>query len=40
MEAGISNHIWTVGELIALLPKPTVRASSTEREMVIKALNG
>jgi IS1 family transposase len=39
MEAGISDHIWTVEELIALLPKPTVKVSNIESELVTKALS-
>jgi len=39
-EAGLCDHIWTVGELIALLPKPAVKASTIERDLIAKALGG
>src|ERR1700722_5126744 len=38
MEAGLTDHVWTLEELIALLPKPTVKASTIEQEMVKTAL--
>jgi IS1 family transposase len=38
MEAGLTDHIWTLEELIALLPKPVVKASVIESQMVKKAL--
>lgn len=38
MEAGLSNHVWSVEELCALLPRPTVRASKIEHEILTKAL--
>ena len=38
MQAGLSDHVWTVEELIALLPKPVVRASTIESEMLRRAL--
>jgi IS1 family transposase len=38
MEAGLSDHIWGVEELIALLPKPVVRESQIERKLVSQAL--
>jgi len=38
MEAGITDHVWSVEELIALLPKPTVKPSSIDRELILKAL--
>jgi IS1 family transposase len=40
MEAGLTDHVWTLEELCALLPKPVVKASSLDREMVVKALVG
>ena len=40
MEAGISNHIWTVEELCALLPKSQSSARIAENHMVVAALNG
>jgi IS1 family transposase len=37
-EAGLCDHIWTVEELIALLPKPVVRPSTKDRELSLRAL--
>ena len=37
-ESGLSDHIWNVEELIALLPKPVVRESMIERELLQEAL--
>jgi len=37
-EAGLSDHIWNVEELIALLPKPIVKASTIESRILAKAL--
>src|ERR1700737_133551 len=30
MEAGLSDHVWTIDEICALLPKPTVSASQID----------
>jgi len=38
MQAGISDHIWGLDELIALLPKPVVRASTIEQRLLAEAL--
>jgi IS1 family transposase len=38
MEAGLTDHVWTLEELIALLPKPVVKASRIESDLVSKAL--
>jgi len=38
MEAGLANHIWTVDELIALLPKPVARPTTKDRELLLRAL--
>jgi hypothetical protein len=38
MQAGLTDHVWGIDELIALLPKPVVRESSIEREILQKAL--
>ena len=38
MQAGISDHVWGVEELIALLPKSVVRASTIERDLLAKVL--
>ena len=37
-EAGLSNHVWDVEELIALLPKPIIKTSMIEKNLVLKAL--
>ncbi len=39
MQAGISDHIWSLDELVSLLPKPVVRASTIERDLLTKALD-
>ena len=38
MEAGITDHVWNLEELIALLPKPVVKASTIEQNLTLKAL--
>jgi hypothetical protein len=38
MEAGISDHVWTIAELCSLLPEPTTTARHAENKMVRKAL--
>lgn len=38
MEAGLTDHVWSLEELCALLPKPVVKASTIETELVAKAL--
>ncbi len=38
MEAGITDHVWSVEELCALMPKPTVRASEIEKNILLRAL--
>jgi IS1 family transposase len=38
MEAGLTDHIWTVEDLISLLPKPVVRPSTIDRELLRRAL--
>jgi IS1 family transposase len=39
MEAGLTDHVWSLEELCALLPKPVVKASSIEKNLVLKALS-
>ncbi|MGA7081259.1 MAG: IS1 family transposase [Terriglobales bacterium] len=39
MEAGLTDHIWTLEELCALLPKPVVRSSTIEQQLLAKALS-
>lgn len=38
IEAGISDHLWTVEELCAMLPEPVSKSRRIEKEMVQKAL--
>ncbi|MGC2109004.1 MAG: IS1 family transposase [Candidatus Korobacteraceae bacterium] len=38
MQAGLSDHVWEVEELCALLPKPTVSKSTIERDLLLRAL--
>jgi IS1 family transposase len=38
MEAGLSDHVWSIEELVTLLPKPVVKASTIESDLVRKAL--
>jgi IS1 family transposase len=40
MEAGLTDHVWTLEELVALMPEPTVGESTIERELILKALEG
>jgi IS1 family transposase len=38
MEAGLTDHVWGLEELCALLPKPVVKESVIERDLVREAL--
>jgi IS1 family transposase len=38
MEAKLTDRVWTIEELIALLPKPTVSVSKIESDLTAKAL--
>ena len=38
MQAGLSDHVWSLEELCAILPKPTVKASTIGIDLVRKAL--
>lgn len=38
MEAGLTDHVWNIEELVALLPKPVVKASTKDGDMLRKAL--
>jgi len=38
MEAGLTDHVWTLEELCALMPKPIVASSKIEKNIVLKAL--
>ena len=38
MEAGLSDHVWNIEELCALLPEPKSAAKRMDREILLKAL--
>src|SRR6266481_4392140 len=38
MEAGLADHVWSLEELCALMPKPVVKASQIEKNMLLKAM--
>jgi len=38
MESGISDHVWGIEEMCALLPQPISAARTAEKNLVIKAL--
>src|SRR5713226_5551592 len=38
MQAGITDHVWSLEELCVLMPKPTVSASQIEKNLLSKAL--
>ena len=38
MEAKLTDHVWELEELIALIPKPVVRANLVDREILRSAL--
>ena len=38
MEAGLTDHVWSLEELCALMPKLTVRGSRIEKNVLLKAL--
>jgi IS1 family transposase len=38
MEADLTDHVWNIADLVALLPKPTVKRSTIESDMLRKAL--
>lgn len=38
MEAKLSDHVWSLEELIVLMPKPIVSASQIEKNMLLVAL--
>jgi hypothetical protein len=37
MEAGLTDHVWSLEEICALLPKPTVKPSIVEKDLIRKA---
>jgi IS1 family transposase len=39
MEAGLTDHVWELSEVIALMPKPTVRGSAIEKNLTLAALS-
>jgi hypothetical protein len=40
MEAGISNHVWSIEELCGLLPRQASSARQAENDLVVRALSG
>lgn len=38
MEAGISDHVWSLEEMCALLPKQSASTSHIDKKLVLKAL--
>lgn len=38
MEAGLTDHVWTVEELCSILPQKKAAKSTVEREMILQAL--
>ena len=38
MEAGIADHVWTVEDLVALLPKPVAQPTTKDHELFLRAL--
>jgi IS1 family transposase len=38
MAAGLTDHVWSIEELCALLPKPVARASTKDHDMIVRAL--
>jgi hypothetical protein len=38
MQAGLTDHVWTIEEMCALLPEPKAAKSTIERDMLLKAL--
>jgi IS1 family transposase len=38
MEAGLSDHVWSIEELCSLLPKPESTARRAEKNLLLKAL--
>jgi len=40
MEAGLTDHVWSIEELCLLLPKPESGARRIDKELVLKALQG
>jgi hypothetical protein len=38
MQAGLTDHVWTIEELCNLLPEPKAAKSTIEKELLLKAL--
>jgi hypothetical protein len=38
MEARLANHVWTLEELVAMLPESPVKKSTKDRDLLWKAL--
>jgi hypothetical protein len=38
MEAGISDHVWSLEEMCALLPKAANSATKADKKLILKAL--
>ena len=38
MESNLSDHVWSLEELVAMMPKPIISASTIQRELVLQAL--
>jgi hypothetical protein len=38
MESNLSDHVWSLEELVALMPKAVINASMAERDMTLRAL--
>ena len=38
MEAGISDHVWTIEELCGLIPEPASAAKLIDKGLILKAL--
>lgn len=38
MEAGITDHVWSLEELAALVPEPVAQPSTIEHDLVLRAL--
>jgi hypothetical protein len=39
MQAGISDHVWSLEELYALIPEAESPTKRIERELILKAVN-
>jgi hypothetical protein len=38
IEAGISDHVWTIEELCGLIPEPASAAERIDKGLILKAL--